>query len=198
MSEEWSGTATCTWPKCTSKATFKLPRLLADHTLNVHVKPLVCPTPGCSHRKPFGKRSDLQRHIRTKHTNGQEHKCPVQDCDANITGFSRRDKMLKHMREKHTLLKCGFNHCFAEVLETETESHVRQFHGNFECGIGACENTHTSCFSEDNLIRHLRTSHSIQWGPAFALLCNASNSEDKMARSELRDSWKACKSCFAQ
>lgn len=85
-------------------------------------------------------------------------------------GYSRKDKLLKHMREKHTLLNYGFNHCFAEVLEAETESHLQQFHGNLECAIGACENTHKSCFLAANLFRHLSTSHSLRLIPYFTIL----------------------------
>lgn len=198
MWKELSGPANCKWPKCTSKATFNYPRLLVEHTLNLHDKPLVCPTLGCSHRKPFGKRSDLKRHIRTKHENAQAHKCPVQGCDSNVTGFSRKDKMLKHMREKHTLLKCGLNHCFDEVPEAETETHLQLCHGSLECAIGACKNADKSYFSGDNLIRHLRTSHSVQWSPARSLFWTAEDSEDKTVRSELPESWKYCKSCSSR
>ena len=198
LSKEWSGATTCQWPKCTSKSLFKTAKQLADHTLNVHVKPLLCPVPSCSHKKPFGRESDLLRHHKTKHGNGQKHKCPVQDCDANATGFSRKDKMLQHIREKHALLKCGYNHCSAKVLETETESHLREFHGNLECAIGGCKNARKSCFGAGNLFRHLRTSHSIGWGPAYTILRIARFSEDKTARCELRESWRACKSCSTQ
>lgn len=197
ISEEWSGATACEWPKCTSKALFKTAKLLANHTLNVHVEPLVCTVPSCSHKKPFGKKCDLLRHIRTIHTIGLTYKCRVHGCDANVTGFSRRDKMLQHMREMHTLLKCGYNHCSAEVLEAETASHLQQSHGNLECAIGDCKNAHKSYFRADSLLKHLRTSHSIPRAFTSNMLLNAQLSADKTVLEHFGpgEGWKACKSC---
>lgn len=191
---KWTGATKCDWPNCHSKAIFKSFSSLKTHTLNIHVSPLVCTLPQCSYKKPFGKMYELLRHNATIHGN-HYHKCPVEGCEA---GFSRKDKMLNHIREKHNTLKCPYNHCSVTVLETEEELHLRQFHGDFECAIGACETGLKSLFLEVGLKRHLRKCHGISYDPIETIMSQTHGSVDRTARSKLRSAWKDCVLCSAQ
>lgn len=198
MAEQWSPGTKCSWPSCASKAVFKSFSSLKTHTLNIHVRPLVCTAPQCSYKKPFGKMYELQRHIATAHGDGCNCKCPVEGCEASLTGFSRKDKMLKHLREQHDVLKCPYNHCSATVLKTETESHLQQFHGSFECALGSCETGLKSCFRKIGLQRHLRTHHSITNDPVQTIMSHVRKSDDKTAHGLLRTAWQDCRLCSAQ
>lgn len=167
---QWAGASQCPWPKCISKATFKSPSALKTHLTNIHVTPLVCTYPQCSHSRPFGKQYELDRHVATAHGNTRNHKCPVGTCDANVTGFSRKDKLLKHMREAHENVRCPYNHCFAKVIATQKQEHLRACHGDYECRIGGCEASSASRFSSKRLEWHLISAHKINCHLANILL----------------------------
>lgn len=196
--QEWSGPRGCDWANCASKATFKAPGSLKEHLFNIHINPLICTYSQCNNTKPFGKQYDLRRHLATAHTVSSMHMCPVQSCDAKITGFARKDKLLKHMREQHDHLRCPYNHCYATVLATEQGAHLQQVHGTFECALGVCEKGPTSCFSEIGLKRHLRQHHNMTFDPIRNLVREVRTTADKTARSphiaRLRK-WKDCPSC---
>jgi hypothetical protein len=194
----WSGPRKCDWLNCKSKATFKSPASLKSHILNIHVTPLVCTHPQCTYTKPFGKESDLSRHVETVHEKADRHKCPVELCEAHITGFARKDKLLNHIREQHDNLRCPFNHCFATVLEIQQESHLQRFHGSFECALGACETGLASCFLEANFRSHLRKHHNISYDAVLALMRTLRSTKDNTARGyhivRLRK-WQDCPVC---
>ncbi|KAF8852217.1 hypothetical protein BDZ45DRAFT_114575 [Acephala macrosclerotiorum] len=196
--QQWRGPRGCDWPGCPSKATFKSPSSLKSHIFNIHARPLVCTHPQCTYTNPFGKQCDLRRHVETFHAVSYNHVCPVESCDANTKGFARKDKLLNHIREQHDNLKCPYNHCHATVLETEQNTHLQQFHGSFECALGACEKAPASCFLEIGLERHLRRDHNMTADPTYTLTYRVSQTGDKTARSShivrLRK-WKDCPAC---
>jgi hypothetical protein len=193
----WLGPTKCDWPNCTSKATFKTPASLNTHTTNIHTTPLICSVPQCSYKKPFGKNYELQRHIETIHGNETPHKCPVKDCEQHASGFSRKDKLKKHMREQHTLLKCPYNHCAAEVVEEETKLHVQQFHGPFECAMASCETGSKSYFTLESALRHLRSCHAMSHDVAYSALQFADSSKDRTIRAPFWVS-RDCEVCSTQ
>lgn len=196
--EQWLGPRGCKWPGCPSRATFKSPSSLKAHVFNIHVSPLVCTYPQCTYTNPFGKQSDLRRHIATIHEAISNYICPVELCEANIKGFARKDKLLNHIREQHDNLRCPYNHCYATVLETEQDTHLQQFHGSFECALGACEKGPASCFMAVGLRRHVRRDHNLTVDPAINLIDRVCATEDNTARSShivhLRK-WKDCPAC---
>jgi hypothetical protein len=166
---QWSGATKCPWLKCSSRATFKTPSSLRTHICNIHVNPLTCTEPQCSYKRPFGKQHELRRHISTAHETIRNHKCPIATCEASITGFARKDKLMKHLREEHENLKCLYNHCSAVVPDTQQELHISESHGDYECAVGGCEKGDASCFSLENLGRHLRSAHCMTYDPAGRL-----------------------------
>jgi len=155
---KWFGPQKCYWRDCASKATFHSLSSLKAHIRNVHVTPLVCKHPGCSYKKPFGKPCDLRRHIATIHNTKCRHQCLESDCQKT---FSRRDQMMKHAKEEHELFKCLCNHCSTIVFVAQRESHLREFHGSYECAIGSRGLGCRSYFTVENLKKHMRTSHRI-------------------------------------
>jgi len=195
---QWLGPRGCNWPDCPSRATFKSPSSLKSHIFNIHISPLVCTYPQCTYPNPFGKECDLRRHIETVHEASCSHMCPVESCEANVKGFARKDKLLNHVREQHDNLRCPYNHCYATVLEADQDAHLQQFHGSFECALGACEKEPASCFLEVGLRRHVRSHHNLTVDPAGRLIREVREIEDKTARSihivRLRK-WKDCPAC---
>ena len=193
---QWAGASQCPWPKCISKATFKSRSALKTHLTNIHVTPLVCTYPQCSHNRPFGKQYELDRHVATAHGNTRNHKCPIGTCDANVTGFSRKDKLLKHMREAHESVQCLYNHCFGKVTATQEQEHLRACHGDYECGIGGCEASSTSRFSSKRLVRHLISAHKIDYNLAHYLLSVMKFNEVNVPIG-IKHIERACKTCSA-
>jgi hypothetical protein len=195
---QWPDLKTCGWPNCQSQATFKSPGSLKSHIFNIHVTPLVCTHPQCTYTRPFGKQYELNRHINTVHAASQHYKCPVESCEAHTTGFARKDKLLNHMREQHENLRCPYNHCFATVLETQQELHLQQFHGSFECALGACNASAASRFLEKDLRQHLRKHHNLTYDPSGSLVRTLKRTEDNTARpshiANLR-TWQDCPVC---
>jgi hypothetical protein len=192
--KKWSGATMCPWPNCSSKATFKFPTSLKTHLSNIHVTPLICKQPGCSYSRPFSKQYELNRHISTAHREEHHHKCPIDTCEASITGFARKDKLIKHLREEHENLRCPYNHCFAMVLAGETQQHLTQSHGNYECALQECKYGGASRFSRQNLKRHLRRDHQVTSDPAFALMLSLDN-QKLTAEETLTRRWKQLRDC---
>jgi hypothetical protein len=194
-----SGANTCIWPKCRSKVLFKSPSPLRTHINNIHLYPLVCTVPQCSHTSPFGKQHDLDRHVSTIHNPTGAHTCPVETCDRNINGFSRKDKLMKHMREAHVNYKCPLNHCVVPVVENQTESHIQEAHGDYECGFGACAIALPSRFTMSSLNKHLSRVHGLYYGNIVRMFWGR-QSTDRTARPTDRTGQKVpeCPTCLHQ
>lgn len=193
----WSGPRKCSWQDCSSKATFHSPSSLKAHIRNIHVSPLLCIHPGCSYKKPFGKPCDLRRHVATVHNTERGYQCLQSDCQEV---FSRRDKMMKHAREKHELFKCIYNHCSATVFAAQRESHTQKSHGRYECAIASCELASRSCFTEENLDRHLRTCHRMSYDAVHSVRYRPvqTTEGDKVlyADASLRCTYQDCANCL--
>ncbi|KAH8654129.1 hypothetical protein BGZ60DRAFT_161251 [Tricladium varicosporioides] len=195
---QWLGPRGCIWPDCSSRATFKSPGSLRSHIFNIHINPLVCTYPQCTYTNPFGKQCDLRRHVETVHESSCNHICPVESCEANVKGFARKDKLLNHIREQHENLRCPYNHCSATVLKTGQDAHLKQYHGRFECALGACDNGLQSCFSKVGLKRHLRRDHKMTFDPAEILMRELVRSHENTARPShivMIRKWKDCLAC---
>jgi len=191
---QWSGATKCPWPKCSSKATFKTRSSLRTHVGNIHINPLICTHPQCSYKRPFGKQHELDRHISTAHGTIRNHKCPIDTCEASVSGFARKDKLTKHLRDEHENLKCPYNHCSAVVLDTQQESHLLKSHGSYECALGDCENGGASRFSYTKLKQHLRGSHGMTYWSTRRLSSLAMN-DDKIVRSKNLLYWEMLQNC---
>ncbi|PVH79865.1 hypothetical protein DL98DRAFT_375016, partial [Cadophora sp. DSE1049] len=103
----------CKWPDCESKkGSFTTAPRLWDHIQNIHIEPLICPERDCSHKKAFGKHGDLDRHHKSKHSDGSlPFKCTRPSCPKPINGFARRDKLKEHLRNWHGAFECVFPGC---------------------------------------------------------------------------------------
>jgi len=195
---QWIGASKCPWSKCSSRATFKSPGSLKIHLFNIHVTPLVCKYPLCTYTKPFGRQFDLDRHILTAHGDARDHKCPIESCPSSVTGFARKDKLVKHLKEEHENVRCPYNHCFAAVPKLQEETHVQQSHGEYECGIGGCENGGVSRFMLVDLKRHLRRDHGMTYDPVWRLGHRLVKSGGKTANphtSYMCKKWLNCATC---
>jgi hypothetical protein len=163
-----------TWSGCHSKAKFKLSALKL-HLQNVHVRPLICVQPGCSFKRPFRNISDLQRHVRTKHSQTGVFRCPYKECRASTRTFKRKDKWLEHVEDaQHQLdIFCPVQHCWYEARggsglqnPKEVVKHMFSEHGgtsdkvrDFSCAIGGCEVGDPPFLTKDQLMSHLRFHH---------------------------------------
>lgn len=84
----------CNWKGCNSRSrAFLNPSDLARHTETYHHKR--CPSPVCHFRKPFCRRSDLNRHLRTVHSESRTHRCDFPRCGKL---YARSDKLTAHKR----------------------------------------------------------------------------------------------------
>lgn len=64
--------------------------------------PFVCIHPGCSRTKPFTRKGDLDRHMKSH--SPPEFGCPIHGCKRQgDDGFPRKDKLRDHMRQKHRM-----------------------------------------------------------------------------------------------
>lgn len=160
----------CNWHKCPTKRVFRTRSELNTHIKNIHTDPLMCMHPGCPYKKPFGKVHDLKRHMETKHNTEHGYPCPENGC---LEVFPRKDKMMQHAKEKHTLHQCPYNHCFAVIFSVEIEPHLCEQHGNYECSILSCTSNRKSHFTRKSIIRHLRTQHQISYWVPPGMLKNA-------------------------
>ncbi|KAK3933855.1 hypothetical protein QBC46DRAFT_99563 [Diplogelasinospora grovesii] len=152
----------CPELNCSSKATFKNRGKLEEHIRNIHRNPLLCKLPGCRYTEPFGRQTDLDRHVATKHGDGKRrYVCPFEDCKASTREFLRNDKLQAHVKDYHPMVRCGLNHCDDEIADTETVrgGHFVQAHGRYECALGSCESAPHSYFTEAMIRRHLRIHH---------------------------------------
>jgi len=163
----------CPRTDCPSKAKFKTVARLQEHLRNKHGRPLVCTVQGCTRRKPFGRDSDLKRHMKTVHEATELHPCPFEDCRAHVLPYARKDKRDKHVKDNHPRLLCQQGkHCNATIADhpTEQQRHLEQCHGNLECGIGRCQSFPGSRFTYEGLKRHLAVHHQMSGSPRAALV----------------------------
>jgi len=170
----WPGP--CKWPECRSKVYFNTRPLLATHVYNIHVDPLCCTQPGCRHKNPFGKKADLDRHVKSVHSNIKNYVCTTGFCNGYRPRFARRDKLKSHMRSRHGDFECSQNHCprgrengfSSEKLLRSHMSNPRT-HGSYECSLGACAYGDASRFllkysNRGEILRnHLLEHHAVSY-----------------------------------
>lgn len=94
------GGTRCLWAGCV-----RLPESsssLKKH-LDTHIKPHICPRPGCRHRA--AKARDIRRHASSHGLSKSSivFYCPASDCPHNEGGapFTRADNGRRHMKQKH-------------------------------------------------------------------------------------------------
>jgi hypothetical protein len=166
----------CGWHGCNTQKpkVFENFAALRKH-IKEHVKSYLCVYTDCN--ISFARKSDLQRHIKSKHTSEPEFRCPIETCDRNTNAFSRKDKLDEHTRKTHENFRCPLDHCGVQVLESAINKHLDKYHGDgkvyeatygrkqksgsFECAFPGCEST-TSKFNYDHAYQHLRRHHLIQ------------------------------------
>lgn len=70
--------------------------------IRLHNRGYVCLMEDCETRGSFKRQADLMRHINTVHQVARRWNCPHPRCDRKADrGFSRRDKLYEHVRNKH-------------------------------------------------------------------------------------------------
>lgn len=137
------------------------------HVRNVHTDPLRCDFPDCSYKKPFGRRTDRERHMQSVHSGERGFICSVASCDAQIKEFARKDHLVNHMREKHGSFFCPMTHCHRNtqnsfVMPGDLAKHMDETHGLHECALRTCAKMPESRFSRDSLgSQMLRNHHSM-------------------------------------
>lgn len=159
----WVKGSRCTWEGCSSTAQYKTDKLFETHIRNIHIKPLVCPFFSCPHKAPFRGNHDLKRHMAVHQK--KEFRCPYAHCGgASRTGkaYSRRDKLMSHLRTHHYTELCPFNHCDYDPMrdsERSISKHIcGKSHNHLECGLRSCS-AKTSRFSDAALFEHLVNDH---------------------------------------
>jgi len=172
----------CDWHGCGSGKPKMFVNLVAlKKHLRQHIKKYWCSDASCS--MTFARNSDLKRHIRTKHSVDRIYLCPLTTCSRNSNGFTRKDKLDEHTRKEHSNVRCTFNHCGAQILESEIDEHLNCFHsgksnagkhpsskvsGIYECALPGCEST-TSKFNAYSALSHLRTNHLMSYDGSLTI-----------------------------
>jgi len=175
--QRWVPNTLCLWEGCHSQAKFSSISKFKTHLKNIHTLPLLCQIPQCSYKKPFRHAGDLERHVATIHRRGtRPYVCPVQSCNANLTSFKRKDKLLKHLQETEHIgdMFCFFPHCVEYQpprftgfkTRKEIAVHFSKEHssipGVFQCALGLCAlNLTREGWWEWNIHRHLRDCHDV-------------------------------------
>lgn len=170
----------CNWPRCESKRRKQGQSLAALRKhLKQHVKTHCCSL--CN--TVFARKSDLQRHIQTKHSEGHSHFCPFEDCDRSIEGYPRKDKLDEHIKKMHLTFQCILDHCDFKVIESDKQSHFDKWHsgkcsgsqhlyykdGMYECNFSGCQAS-KSQFNDLSASRHLINHHkSSNAGTVYAV-----------------------------
>lgn len=201
MLESWNGPTKCSWPNCSSTL-FKEKHLLNRHLRNIHITPLRCSVVGCSRLQPFGKESDLKRHVKEIHEN-LRILCPVESCESNSIGFARKYNLDKHMREEHVNVRCTLNHCGASILDGEQESHIKDAHGDYECALSACGDGLPSRFTMEAARLHLISVHKMDkntayspFNPYYSLRKNHIIDRKAFVRFYLIKKFEDCQACL--
>jgi hypothetical protein len=168
----------CGWHDCTARKSGKV-FLTSDafkKHLRGHIKNQWCEHPNCE--LAFARKSDRDRHFRTKHLEDRDFCCPVSSCDRSIAGFTRKDKLDEHTRKDHDNVQCILDHCGARLLEVKMDEHLNLFHGGgpqnpnnedvYECVFRGCEAT-SSRFTKSLAERHLRKDHYFWDASAYVI-----------------------------
>ena len=186
LSSEWKEETGCPWPKCRSQkrsTVFQNKTAFRKH-LRTHFKSLWCEHPGCTYDRPFRSRSDVNRHMQSKHVHTQSFTCNFPSCSS---AFTRKDKLDLHTRKEHPSSSCAMDHYGRIVLDVDRDDHFNTFHngrplehrshkaswsgesGIVECALPGCEST-ISRFNPSSARRHLNTNHGIDLNTAGTLL----------------------------
>jgi len=155
----------CPRTRCNSIAKFKSLGALHRHIKNFHDEPLICVVPNCLHKKPFVRPADLRRHVNSVHPDSDDTKYPCQIDSCGVT-CSRKDYLVKHLREKHGIYVCCLQHCPHGTknrfsTDEEAKRHVDTDHGVFECAIKAFAMAPSSRFTERSLQLHVQNHHRV-------------------------------------
>ncbi|KUJ18217.1 uncharacterized protein LY89DRAFT_717811 [Mollisia scopiformis] len=186
IQDEWTQGSPCTWYGCPSKARHRTKKLLEDHINNIHINPLVCVVEGCRHKTPFRGKADLQRHINSVHIECTKIKCPFPSCTTERRDFSRKDKLMNHLRDIHDTDPCPFvPHCMVKLNPEldSTAKHIGKQHGEFECALGSCKKF-ASQFCESGFLDHLQLDHKMAWSMVLKARDIAKQSGNKALRDE--------------
>ncbi|KAF8855482.1 hypothetical protein BDZ45DRAFT_804915 [Acephala macrosclerotiorum] len=177
----------CTWYKCTSQARLKTSKLFEDHINNIHINPLLCTRDGCKHKTPFRGKADLQRHIDSVHDNTPKINCPYRTCLSSYEKpFSRKDKLISHLRKVHDTDPCPYDHCVNSMFSSldyceSTAKHIGKMHSEFECALRSCYGTRSQ-FSEESFMAHLQLHHGIRWELVLKIKDIAKKDEARILR----------------
>jgi hypothetical protein len=161
----WKPNKRCPWPGCSSKALHKTPKFLDDHLNNIHINPLICTRDDCKYKKPFPRKSDLQRHIDSVHMGTTRIRCPYPSCEHKKMQFCRRDKWFLHLRDHHKTELCPYAHCQSRrdpPCNEDADKHIGKAHSVYECALRSC-NGSVSQFSDCGLLEHLQVDHRLTW-----------------------------------
>lgn len=195
----WRASERCPRIGCNSKAKFKSLGALQRHIKNVHDEPLICDIPNCSHKKPFARPTDLRRHVNSAHPNSDNptYACEIDSCRAQYT---RKDHLVKHLREKHGTYRCLLQHCphatknrFA--TEEEAKVHADTAHGDFECAVKACAMAPLSRFTKSSLALHVKNHHRSHFFLEDLFLMEQTNVYTLSPEHLWRSKPKECKIC---
>ncbi|PTB44730.1 hypothetical protein M441DRAFT_44757 [Trichoderma asperellum CBS 433.97] len=151
-------------------------------------QPATLTNPGQS--EPFGRTSDLTRHVRSVHEAACGHICPYESCPAHTDGFKRQDKLRKHLREYHPRVQCQQAHCCAIISGAEQQSHIEEAHGPYECAI--------------DQLKHLQVHHKMSWDACACVIVRLWRSGSTTVRSEhlsnsnRKAEWEKCSVCVPQ
>jgi hypothetical protein len=184
----WKLGERCTWHGCSSKALHKTATLFDKHLNNIHVNPLICTIQDCTHKTPFRANAELQRHIATVHAEKRRFKCPYKSCRLDGKVFSRRDKLICHLRGSHDTQDCPYANCliwmesFVHGRES-TAKHIAKMHGSFECALRSCQGS-ISQFLESSLLDHLQIQHDMDWEHALKAKDAVKRARDYVLRDE--------------
>lgn len=138
----------------------------------------------------FARKSDLQRHIQTKHSQGHSHFCPFEDCDRSIEGYPRKDKLDEHNKKLHPMFQCTLDHCGCKVIESGKQSLFDEWHrgkcktdhaqeGIYECNFSGCHSSNSQ-LNDLSAKRHLVNHHkSSEWGTFSAILQPAPTAKNR-------------------
>jgi len=175
----------CGWESCKlhkNAREFKTMGALRKH-LQQHVKNHWCSHATCS--ISFSRRSDLKRHMETKHSTNRPFFCSFDACDRSADGFARKDKLDDHLKKTHPMFQCSFDHCESKVLESEMHFHLNEMHsgktielqreGMYECNLSGCESS-LSRFNALSAKKHLIRHHGVSDGGAWWAVNNAPKS----------------------
>ncbi|KAE8452852.1 hypothetical protein EG329_013124 [Mollisiaceae sp. DMI_Dod_QoI] len=194
--KSWKPFQQCSWHGCPSKARYKTTKLFEDHLNNIHINPLICTIEGCRHKKPFRGKADLQRHINSVHMDGSKLRCPFSKCTTEGRDFSRKDKLISHLREIHDTDHCPYSHCVEELnpMTDSTAKHIGKLHGEFECALRSCKKS-TSQFCERGFLDHLQLDHNMNWETVLRTRDIAKIFGDKTLRDEHIIDVRDCNIC---